>query len=229
MTARGWQEIHNPASTHLSLKLFHISNVSCGSTGTKRVSLLGEEGGLDIGDSLKEVHDLEELKNALTTMREAMAMALPWNKSISAIQGFLNTSSFCAKDLANRSNRAAIISNFINYVLSRNALNWQNQQGFLSTNELLHVWATWYGQQPASSLLVSDSTSKGKRPAGGSVEQPKEKKVKDDLCRKYNSTNGCPTTGPECRTFYGLRLRHLCNFKLPGGKFCEKLHPKPEH
>jgi hypothetical protein len=50
-----------------------------------------------VGDSLKEIHDLEEFKRALNTAREAMGYALPWNKSVSAICGFMQASNYCYK------------------------------------------------------------------------------------------------------------------------------------
>lgn len=223
VTAKGWQELHNPSSSNLTLKLFHISNVTSGNLGSRKVSLADGDSGLNLGDNLKDIHEMAELKNALTTLREAMAAALPWNKSISAIQGFLNTSSYCAKDLASRPNRAAILTSFVNYALSRNALNWQNKQGFLTTNELLHVWATWFGQQPASSIGVPDAVQRDRKP------ESKPQKPKDDLCRRYNGQQGCPTVGKECKTFYGTRLRHLCNKKLASGAFCALEHPRKDH
>jgi len=38
VTAKGWLELHNPASTALALKQFHMANVSSSSMGSKRVS-----------------------------------------------------------------------------------------------------------------------------------------------------------------------------------------------
>lgn len=226
VTAKGWQELHNPSSTSMALKLFHITNVTSGNLGSRKVSMTGGEAGFNLGDNLKEIHELEEMKNAMTVLREAMAAALPWNKSISAIQGFLNTSNYCSRDLSARSNRAAIITSFINYVLSRNAVNWQNRQNFLSTNELLHVWSTWFGQQPASSIGAAPDANRSKKQAAGPAKD--KARPRDDLCRRYNG-DGCNTVGLECRTFYGTKLRHLCNAKLPGGAFCEKQHSKKDH
>jgi len=222
VSPRGWLELHNPASTNLNLKMFHISNVTGSGTGVRRLTLSGKEEGLVIGDSPREIVDMEEFRNAMTTLREAMAMVLWWNKTISAIQGFLNISNYCKRDLDGRSNRAAILTSFVNYVLGRNALNWQNKQPFLATNDLLHVWATWFGQQPASALASSSSGSK--------KEQPRKDRdrEKNDLCRRYNNGN-CPTKGKECKTFYGVRLRHLCNARLSSGQLCEKDHPRIDH
>ncbi len=222
VSPKGWLELHNPASTSLCLRQFHISNVSGGSMSVKKLSLSSNDESLLLGESAREIMDMEEFRSAMTTLREAMSMVLPWNKSVSAIQGFLNISNYCKKDLDGRQNRAALLTSFVNYVLGRNALNWQNKQPFLATNDLLHVWATWFGQQPASSI----STSK-KEPKDSKKREEKDRD-KNDLCRRYN-IGSCPTMGKECRTFYGLRLRHLCNARLSNGQLCEKDHPRIKH
>lgn len=202
---KGWLEIHNPGSTQLNIRMFHMPNVA------NRV--YGKE--VESGDSLKDVVDMEELRRAVFTLREAMAQALPWNHSVAAIQGFLHVSNYCKKDLDTKPNRAAILSSFINYVLGRNALNWQNSQPFITTSEMVHVWSTWFGQQPISTL--------------GRRQGPKQpNKEKNDLCRRYNE-GACTTTGSTCKTYYGKVLRHLCNAVKADGKLCELPHPKKDH
>ena len=76
-------EIHNPASQELKLKFFHLPNVANSGLPNKK----GEDG--EGGDSLREIADLESYKVALFTAREAMASALPWNRSISAVMGLM--------------------------------------------------------------------------------------------------------------------------------------------
>jgi hypothetical protein len=153
----------------------------------------------------------------LNTLREAMASALPWNRSVGAICGFLNNTNFCAADLAQNGKRAVILTEFVDYILSRNALNWENSQVFLSADDLSHTWSTWKSKRVAAFTQQSGSKSK------------KEQKPRDDICRKYNGPNGCPHAEADCKTFYGNKLRHVCSFLLPSGKKCEKAHPKPEH
>ena len=50
---------------------------------------------------------------------------------------------YLQEDLGGNSKRAAILTEFVDYVFSRNALNWENHQSFLSTDELTHMWANW--------------------------------------------------------------------------------------
>jgi hypothetical protein len=60
-----------------------MGNVGGGAAASKRLCLEDDSTAFTVGDSLKEIMDLEEFKRALSTAREAMSYALPWNKSIS--------------------------------------------------------------------------------------------------------------------------------------------------
>lgn len=165
------------------------------------------------GDSVQDIVDIKELMHAIFTLREAMARALLWNLSVAAIQEFLFISNYCKKDLEGCQKRAVILTAFADYILGRNALNWQNSVAFLSTNELVHVWSTWFSQQPVSSFI------------------PKKKKLgreKKDLCRRYNEGK-CTTTGPNCKTYFGKVLQHLCNATTSSGQLCEQNHPRKDH
>jgi hypothetical protein len=227
VTARAWMEIHNPASLNLKLKLFHMANVGTGASASKRISLADGDTSLDVGDSFKEVTELEEFKCALEAARSAMAFALPWNHSITAITGFMKISQFCAKELGGNAKRAAILSAFVDHVFHRNAENWVNNRAHLSTNQLTTAWSSWYGQRSATflppggaeSFRKPDSLSKGE----------KKKKEKDDLCRRYNSVGGCPNVATNCHTLSGKPLRHLCNANIGGGRKCAKNHTRMDH
>ena len=64
------------ASQEMKLKFFHLPNVANSGLSSKKT----EE--VEGGDSLREIADLESYKVALNTAREAMASALPWNRSV---------------------------------------------------------------------------------------------------------------------------------------------------
>jgi hypothetical protein len=219
VTPRGWQVLHDPSSSELRLKLFHMPNVSSNSLSGRKISLEDSGESISVGESLKEIADMEALRSALNTLREAMQSALPWNRSVSAICGFMNNTSFCTADLANNKQRAAILGEYIDYCLSRNALNWENKQPFLSTDELAHTWAAWRAKRSSFFVAAGQGQSKKKE----------EKKQRDDICRKYNTPQGCPKAAADCKTFYGQKLRHVCNQFMPGGKKCGLDHPRPEH
>ncbi len=62
---------------NLNLKFFHMGNVGGGAAASKRLCLEDDSAAFTVGDSLKEIMDLEEFKRALSTAREAMSYALP--------------------------------------------------------------------------------------------------------------------------------------------------------
>ena len=229
VTPKAWQEIHNPASQELKLKLFHLPNVANSGMQAKRVNLDGGDEALSIGENLKEIADLDGYKMALNTAREAMASALPWNRSISAIVGLMTNNNYFQEDLGGNSRRATILTEFTDYVLGRNALKWENGQPFLSAEELSHVWQNWKGKRGGyfmAKLADKDKTGQDtkKRPGQGV-----DKKQLSEVCRKYNAGD-CPSQkDKECKTPWGKSLKHICNKYMPGGKICGKDHTRKDH
>ena len=86
---------------------------------------------------------MDSFRIALNTAREAMTSALPWNRSISAVVGFMLNMNYLTEELSGNTKRAAVLTEFVDYVMGRNGLNWENNQPFLTTDELAHVWANW--------------------------------------------------------------------------------------
>jgi hypothetical protein len=219
VTPRGWHEFHNPGSKELKLKSSTCLMWPTVASQPKKVNVEGGEEGLSIGDSMKEIADLEGYKTALNTAREAMHSALPWNRSVSAIVGFMLNNNYMQQELGGNSKRAAILTEFTDYVLGRNALNWENGHQFLSTDELAHVWANWRGKRVA--LFTGDQEKKR-------TEGPRKDR-KSDICRMYNIGKCRNQADKECKTAWGRVLRHVCNKYMPGNKMCEKDHARPDH
>ncbi len=220
VTAKGWLELANPASKNLQLKLFNMVNVSS-VTGQKAFSLVdGDETTINMGESLKEITEFREFENCLTTARVALSYVHPWNKSIEAIEGFMRSSNYCAGELAGRHNRAALLTGFVNYVFGRNAAAWKNRGMFLSADDLVGVWKAWFSKQPCS---VVEPERKERKDFKSFQRQ------KNNLCRRFNSRTGCGKREDDCKTAFGLKLRHLCNFRLQNGRVCEKNHARHEH
>jgi hypothetical protein len=116
-TSKGWEILQNPGSSEL--KLFTVANVSHLATGSKTVTLTGEEG-ITIHHTMKNTVELGELKMAL---REAASLALPWNKSFSVLEGFLMTNEFFEKEIESRK-KAMILTAFMDHVLKLNSSHW---------------------------------------------------------------------------------------------------------
>jgi hypothetical protein len=154
VTNRGWTELHNPASTSISLKMFSSSNMGTATAGTKRLTLADGEAAINVGEHLKEIVHMEEFKHAIRALGKAMAMALPWNRSIDAIDGWLHNSNYGLADLNGRPDRVPLLVDFVNYALSLNANAWQQREPFLGTGDIKTLWGEWYGSRPASYLSV---------------------------------------------------------------------------
>ena len=221
VTPKGWHELHDPSSGELRLKLFHMPNVGSSALSAKRFHLDDNESSISVGESLREIADFDSFKNALNTAREAMACALPWNRSIGAIQGYMFNSNYCQSDLYGNLRKAAILTEFVVFVFSRNALQWENKLPFLSTDDLTQVWASWKSKRAA--YFVVERSEKH------SSSTTSKKREKSYVCRKYNSKEGCPNKVEDCKTMYGTKLRHVCNQATQGGRMCEKNHPRKDH
>jgi len=223
VTAKGWLELANPASKSLTLKLFNMENISSGMGSSKSFSLV-EDGdmALAMAESMKEITDFVEFQNCLSTARAALSWVHPWNKSIEAIEGFMRASNYCSADLGGRQNRAALLTGFVNYVFGRNALAWKAKGMFLGADELRAAWKVWFSKQASSAVNVQPKSK-------DQVKQNQQQRPKNDLCRRFNSRAGCQKQEADCKTFFGLKLRHRCDKRLQNGKFCEQQHPRHQH
>jgi len=233
VTAKGWLELHNPGSESLSLKYFYIANSTSSSASAKKVSLADGEQALMVGDGLKEFTELEDFKTALATAVEAMAWAMPWNKSISAIQGFFRSNNFCSKDLSSISKRVALLNNFVEHVFQRNAANWRNSRGFLSADELGKTWSSWFGRHAVAATTGDQDEEKKdssrQHQPKGRKDDWKTKLFASDICLRFNRREGCQSSSSSCKTKNGKKLRHVCSKVLSNGGFCERSHPLYKH
>ncbi len=162
-----FKEIHNPGSPHLTLKLFSSSNMGSSTAATRRLTLADNDSAFSIGDSMREVSDLNELKLAMRAPCRAAQFILPWNMSFNAIDGFLHSSNYANAELNGRANRPQILTDFINYVLCLNAAAWVQKDDFLSSGEIKNIWAEWFGSRPASLFVVAPSGSGGAAQSSG--------------------------------------------------------------
>jgi len=171
---------------------------------------------------MREISDLDGYRSALNAMREAMTSAMPWNRSVSAITGFMCNSNYLYADLANNPRRAAILAEFTDYILGRNALNWENGQPFITTDEMTHIWTNWKSKRSALFMNTEKKNDKKEK------QKPQFSKT-NDACRKYNA-KVCPRQAEkECLNFFGTKLRHVCNKFTSGGGICGKEHPRADH
>ena len=160
VTTRGWYELHDPASTSLSLKLFRSTNVGNSTSSTKRLKLADSDGVINVVDNLQEIADLADFQTVLQAVSKAAAFAVPWNHSFNAIEGFLHATNFCAAELAHRPNRAALLTSFVNHVFGINTKKWSSDVVFLRAEELRSCWLAFFGTRSASVLTTTNTGSK---------------------------------------------------------------------
>lgn len=223
VTPRGWKELHDPSSQELKIRLFYMPNVANSGLSAKKVHLEEGEDALSIGQSMKEIADLDGFKGALNTLREAMHSALPWNRSVSAIVGYMTNTDYLREDLQGNSRRAQILAEFTDYILGRNALNWENSQPFVTTDEMAHIWANWRGKRIALFTKEKDRPSDKRQGKSRNFEKTR------DICKRYNA-GVCPKQSEKsCTTAFGSKLRHVCNRFMGSNGVCEKEHPRKDH
>ena len=160
VTTQGWGAIHDPGNPNISLKMFSINNC-----GRQAVAKSG-----DLEDILVDVVELGEFKVALRVLREAMCFVHPWNKSVSAIEGFLHQNNFCSKDLEGLEKQAVILTQFVDYILRENSNRWRGLESFVSINELRSSWESFFGARPQA-MLSKSRRNQGSQGANHSLHQ----------------------------------------------------------
>jgi hypothetical protein len=217
ISAKGWVEIANPASTKLSVKQFNINN--CGSRVSGKKPAEGEEDILELG----------EFKLALRALRTAMSFVMPWNFSVLALEGFYLQNNYCAQDLGNVEKKAWLLTKFSDYVLSQNADRWRDAEPFLSTGDLKASWASFFGAQPQAAL--SKTGKKGQTGGGQKGQQGKfDPRIALGICFAWNQGQ-CVKPAGTCMTSKGRPLKHVCDFIADPSKpqdVCGKDHVRKD-
>ncbi len=141
VSAKGWVELANPSSTKLSLKQFSLNSCS-----SKVSSKKGDS------DDDTDFTEIGELQLALRTLRTAASLVSPWNLSFVAIENFLINNRFCRDDLQGLEKQAALLCQFVDYILLENANKWRDCEPFLSSGDLKNAWQAFFSARPQSAL-----------------------------------------------------------------------------
>jgi hypothetical protein len=195
VSAKGWTELANPASTKLSIKMFSI-NSSANRSSNKKTA-----------ESDDEFLDISEFKLALRVMRTALSLIMPWNYSVAAIEGFFHQNNFCHAELANVEKKAAVLARFTDYVLAQNSDRWRDSEPFINTGELKTTWAAFFGAQPQAS---SSQKSKKQQGGKGSHQKAADPKLALGICFSWN-LGQCLKPAGSCTTSKGRPLKHICD------------------
>lgn len=221
VSSKAWACLHDPGSVDLTINLFLNPTTAAGSSrGAARE------------DSAPE--GLENFKMALSVARVAQQMVTPWNFSITTIQLFLETTKFGQRQFANQKEHVLQLAAFVNDSFLTNAKNWQLGQPFMDVAALTSQWAVITAGRPGGSTPTKKFQQWGeKRKRSPSPQRKQQYKSggeaagRGGVCIRYNEDR-CPNPADNC-SFRGTRLRHVCNVSLPGGKRCERRHPRSQH
>ena len=227
VSAKGWVELHNPASPFLSIKMFSMN--SCVSKS--------KSADADIPD----LEDLSEFKAALRVLRGAMSFVHPWNRSIDALENFFIQSRFCSSDLSGSDKQALLLSQFTDYILVENASRWRGMEPFLDTRSLRNTWSDFTSQknittksknqqqwkkpyqQPFQQQPVQQQQTQQQHQLPGFNSQAgfilpsirhnvSPHLFKDNICVVWN-LGKCLKPAGSCTTRGGRQLRHICNHR----------------
>jgi len=187
VTAKGWFELGNPGSMNLCLKQFSPHNIGTSSGYTRRFSLAEGEAANNVGDDLKEISDMDSFDFAMRAMCHAARMAMPWNYSFLALDGFLRNSKYGKVELAGCANKVTELVNFVNHVLGLNAQNWIAKEPFLSAQDLKGELDMWAQSRPSIPFRVNDGLSAG--PSGSGYNKAWQKNTGN----KPNPPHGQPS------------------------------------
>jgi hypothetical protein len=84
-------------------------------------------------------------------MRTAAAFIMLLNFSFTALENFLINMRYCKDDLGNKENKAQILTQFTDYILS-DASKWRDAGPFLSASELKNTWNAFFTARPSVSI-----------------------------------------------------------------------------
>ena len=212
VSAKGWSELHNMSSSKLSVRMFNINSASTRG-GSKKNTSKNEE----------EMLDLAEFKLALRAMRTAFHLAVPWNLSILALEGFFFQSNFCSTDLSKTDKKGWYLTRFTDYVLEQNSDRWRDAEPFLTAGELKTSWAAFFGSQPKS------RSSQAKPKKTGEKEQKNTTRTAAwglGICFMWN-IGQCVKPAGSCKSKKGTDLKYICNHVVDPAKpleVCGKEH-----
>ena len=209
VSSRGWVELANPASTRLSIRHFNINSCS-------RKTLHNKENEGD--SSLSDFSELGEFQLALRTMRSAASFVMPWNMAFTALENFLINTKYCRDDLGSIDNKAQILTQFTDYVLSENASKWRDAEPFLSAGELKNTWNAFFSARPQSAFTKREQFKSDNFGSSQKKFYPKnspstsKKPPFIDVCYNWNKGT-CNKPPGTCYSIRGQALRHVCDFR----------------
>lgn len=151
-TMRGLYNLASPGCLHLQINQFCAMNMGTSAGVSKRFTLSDGDNAINIGDSMKDIMDMTNLRQSVRALRTAARHIMPWNFAYEAIDGFLETSAYGA-ELAGRADRVSKLVDFINHILGLNANAWWQGEDFLITSEIKAAWTEFLATHNAAHIV----------------------------------------------------------------------------
>ncbi len=143
-------------------------------------------------------------------MRTAAALIMPWNFSFTLLENFLINTRYCKNDLGNIENKAQILTQFTDYILSENASKWKDAEPSLSAGELKNSWSAFFTARPQSAFVKKEPTKTEVLPNRKQNLKQTIKLPFKDVCYNWNQGTCNKPTGT-CLSIRGNLLRHVCD------------------
>jgi len=246
VSTKGCYFLHDPGSPHLTIKYFLASNYNITEKSITH-SRSAELATLSVEDQLAEPSSFAELQQALISATLAQHIITPWNYSISALLGFMSSSRFCQASYQTgwTTERVTMLRRFIDRVFTVNASHWRSKLPFLTASEIGMLWQNWVlqigGMAPPPAAPAAPN--RGFNPSPRKQEQrttyntsrfanmPPRDRLRN-ICRRFNTAEGCPTQGATCEVGTGNRrytLQHQCLASVGPDRYCLQQHSMTQH
>ena len=217
-----WALLHNPGAEEISITRLSPEALKSARTSNDK----------DSESCKKEFKSVNEICQALASLRAAVHMIHPWNMSVVTLEYFLNSVHFGERDLNSVNERVNFVTEFIDEVLLFNAEAWDDNMPYLGASGVGQKW-TWDLAVKVPSCSKNTQKPKDQKPFQPQQKfQNREKKFFPGfLCRRYNfkvcsQQNDDTCTAPWSPT---LKLKHVCGFQKPDKNYCLEKHALLDH
>jgi hypothetical protein len=158
--------------------------------------------------------------------------------SFTAIENFLINSKYCRDDLQGVEKQAALLCQFVDYILLENANKWRDCEPFLSSGDLKNAWQAFFSARPQLALTRKKTDQSSNQKNGffkHPIQKPQQQGFRNkiqqklpfiDACYRWNR-NQCQNPAGACTSPSGQPLRHICDQRTDPNNltvFCGQNH-----
>lgn len=252
ITLKGFEELHNPTSRSISIKMFSPENVKKSQGGMSNVNVVHDDGGNQTIYTSMYLEDIENIKHfqiAFFALMVAKKRIVPWDGSIEPLFKFFIVHDWL-RDIPNsfgyktNQDQGSFCAAFTDSVLHTNAMRFSQKQPHLSFADLDAHFRSFCSFNPHCGYVQMIPVSENKN----SDQKSKQRFIKDwspsqpgsvfihvkTICKTFNSDKSCSNkfnskTRRCSDPVSGAQYLHVCNVFMPSGKPCGQSHNKASH